>query len=96
MYLNVPINFKGNYHHIEISEGAQLQIGHGVVMRSFTSLEVSTEGTLVIGDRVFLMIIVRFVAWTKLLLGMILCLGMGCVFLILIISLIIIMYLRHQ
>lgn len=53
MYLNVPINFKGNYHHIEISEGAQLQIGHGVVMRSFTSLEVSTEGTLVIGDRVF-------------------------------------------
>ena len=53
MYLNIPINFKGNYHHIEISEGAQLQIGHGVVMRSFTSLEVSMEGTLVIGDRVF-------------------------------------------
>ncbi|HGR8455638.1 TPA: DapH/DapD/GlmU-related protein [Streptococcus pneumoniae] len=53
MDLNVPINFQGNYHQVEISEGALLQIGQGVTMRSFTSLEVNEGVKLSIGDRVF-------------------------------------------
>lgn len=53
MDLNVPINFQGNYHQVEISEGALLQIGQGVTMCSFTSLEVNEGAKLSIGDRVF-------------------------------------------
>lgn len=53
MNLNIPINFQGEYHHVEISEGASLQIGQGVTMRSFTSLEVSEGAKLSIGNRVF-------------------------------------------
>lgn len=53
MDLNVPINFQGNYHQVEISEGALLQIGQGVMMCSFTSLEVNEGAKLSIGDRVF-------------------------------------------
>ena len=53
MDLNVPINFQGNYHQVEISEEALLQIGQGVTMCSFTSLEVNEGAKLSIGDRVF-------------------------------------------
>lgn len=53
MDLNVPINFQGNYHQVEISEGALLQIGQGVTMCSFTSLEVNEGAKPSIGDRVF-------------------------------------------
>ena len=51
--MDVPINFQGNYHHIEISEGACLQIAQGVTMRSFTSLEVFMGAILSIEEGVF-------------------------------------------
>ncbi len=94
--MDVPINFQGNYHHIEISEGACLQIAQGVTMRSFTSLEVFMGAILSIEEGVFLMIIVQFGVRKKSPLDVILCLGMESEFLIQIISLTTIMCLKLQ
>lgn len=43
----------GQYQHIEIAPGAQLELGEDVTLRSFVSLEVGHGATLKLGNRVF-------------------------------------------
>ena len=40
------IQFKGDFHHIEISPDAQLDIGQDVIFQSFTSLNVASGAQL--------------------------------------------------
>ena len=47
------IQFKGDFHHIEISPDSQLDIGQDVVFQSFTSLNVASGAQLKLGTRVF-------------------------------------------
>ena len=47
------IQFKGDFHHIEISPDSQLDIGQDVVFQSFTSLSVASRAQLKLGNRVF-------------------------------------------
>lgn len=47
------IQFKGDFHHIEISPDSQLDIGQDVIFQSFTSLNVASGAQLKLGTRVF-------------------------------------------
>ena len=70
------VKLLGDFHHIEISPTATIELGTDVTLRSFMSLEVSDNAKLTLGNRVFLMIIVRFVVVKKLKSVKILCLEM--------------------
>ncbi|MBP2622112.1 DapH/DapD/GlmU-related protein [Streptococcus panodentis] len=47
------IQFKGNFHHINISPDSQLDIGQDVIFQSFASLNVASGAQLKLGNRVF-------------------------------------------
>lgn len=47
------IQFKGDFHHIEISPDSHLDIGQDVIFQSFTSLNVASGAQLKLGTRVF-------------------------------------------
>lgn len=47
------VKLLGDFHHIEISPTATIELGTDVTLRSFISLEVSDNAKLTLGNRVF-------------------------------------------
>ena len=53
MNLKNIVQLVGDYHHVEVSPDAHLDLGADITIRSFASIEVSSGENLKIGNRVF-------------------------------------------
>ena len=76
MNLKNIVQLVGDYHHVEVSPDAYLDLGADITIRSFASIEISSGANLKVGNRVFLMIIVQSAVLKKSLSAMIQCLEM--------------------
>nr|WP_322741351.1 hypothetical protein [Streptococcus mitis] len=53
MNLKNIVQLVGDYHHVEVSPDAHLDLGADITIRSFASIEVSSGANLKVGNRVF-------------------------------------------
>ena len=53
MNLKNIVQLVGDYHHVEVSPDAHLDLGADITIRSFASIEVSNGASLKVGNRVF-------------------------------------------